>query len=99
MQKNQDAALCSTGEQKALLIALILANARLRVHEEGALPVLLLDEVAAHLDEERRTVLLDTLRDLGSQVWLTGTDEILFKHLRGQANFFTVTAGKIKCLS
>ncbi len=99
VQKNQDAVLCSTGEQKALLIALILANARLRAHEEGALPVLLLDEVAAHLDEERRTVLLDTLKDLGSQVWLTGTDEILFKHLRGQANFFTVTAGNIKCLS
>ena len=99
MQKNQDAALCSTGEQKALLIALILANARIGATEEGALPVLLLDEVAAHLDEKRRRVLFDTLIDLGSQVWLTGTDENLFKHLRGRANFFTVTDGKIKCLS
>ena len=95
--KELDAALCSTGEQKALLTGLVLANARTRAAEEGGVPVLLLDEVAAHLDEERRTALFDALFDLGCQAWLTGTDTILFEPLRGRADFFTVDAGSIKC--
>tara|TARA_Y100001960_G_C14607931_1_gene794240 strand:- start:373 stop:1119 length:747 start_codon:yes stop_codon:yes gene_type:complete len=97
--KNQDAVLCSTGEQKALLIALIIANVRTRAIEEGALPILLLDEVAAHLDEERRNTLFELLLDLGGQVWLTGTEENLFKRLRNRAYFFKIINGKVEHLS
>ncbi|MBT6096413.1 MAG: DNA replication/repair protein RecF [Rhodospirillaceae bacterium] len=88
--KNQDAELCSTGEQKALLIGLVLANARTRATEEGGVPVLLLDEVAAHLDEARREALFEALQGLGGQVWLTGTDAELFQPLSGRAEFFIV---------
>ena len=69
------AEVCSTGEQKALLIAIILANARLMAAERGQPPLLLLDEVAAHLDAERRTALFGEILDLGAQAWLTGTDQ------------------------
>ena len=69
---------CSTGEQKALLISLVLANARALSRELGAAPVLLLDEVAAHLDEERRRHLFDEIRSMDAQVWMTGTDSGLF---------------------
>ena len=91
--KGQPAALCSTGEQKALLIGLVLANARTRALEEGAQPVLLLDEVAAHLDTARRGALFEALADLGGQVWMTGTDVELFSPLQGRAQFFTVADG------
>ncbi len=70
---------CSTGEQKALLIGLILANVRLRAHEDGRPPLLLLDEVAAHLDAVRRAALFDELCRLGIQAWMTGTDAVLFE--------------------
>lgn len=86
----QTADLCSTGEQKALLIALILAHARLAAAERGALPLLLLDEVAAHLDEVRREALFDEIVRLGLQAWMTGTDAALFAPLKGQAQFFGV---------
>lgn len=76
--KNMPAAQCSTGEQKGLLIAIILAHARLISAERGAPPILLLDEVSAHLDENRRTALYEILNDTGAQVWLTGTDRALF---------------------
>lgn len=69
---------CSTGEQKALLISLVLANARALSRELGAAPVLLLDEVAAHLDEDRRRSLFDEIRLMDAQVWMTGTDSALF---------------------
>lgn len=69
---------CSTGEQKALLISLVLANARALSRELGAAPVLLLDEVAAHLDEDRRRHLFDEIRQMDAQVWMTGTDAALF---------------------
>ena len=81
------AAQCSTGEQKALLIAIILAHARLLSAERGFAPLVLLDEVAAHLDAERRAALFAALLDLGVQAWLTGTDPGLFAPLRGQAQF------------
>ncbi|GIK97507.1 MAG: DNA replication and repair protein RecF [Alphaproteobacteria bacterium] len=84
------AAECSTGEQKALLIALVLAHARLQAAAQGAAPILLLDEVAAHLDLARRRALFDDLVALGAQVWLTGTDEALFADLAGAAQFFRV---------
>jgi DNA replication and repair protein RecF len=89
-EKGQDAAMCSTGEQKALLIAIILANASLRGLEEGGIPILLLDEVTAHLDEQRRNALFDHLMDLGAQVWMTGTDDSLFGALKHQAQIFEV---------
>ena len=84
------AAQCSTGEQKALLIALVLAHARLLSAERGFAPLVLLDEVAAHLDAERRAALFAVLLDLGAQAWLTGTDPGLFGALRGRAQFLAL---------
>ena len=89
------AASCSTGEQKALLIALVLAAARLQAVERGAAPVLLLDEVAAHLDRDRRAALFDEIEGLGAQAWLTGTDAGLFDALRGRACFVAVAGGAL----
>jgi DNA replication and repair protein RecF len=86
---------CSTGEQKALLIGIILAHARLMRAERGAPPVLLLDEVAAHLDENRRAALFDLLLRLGGQVWMTGTDETLFSAARKRAQFWGVDHAQI----
>ncbi|MFZ3584360.1 DNA replication/repair protein RecF [Loktanella sp. DJP18] len=84
--KNVAARDCSTGEQKALLISLILANARALMAETGQPPVLLLDEVAAHLDSARRAALYDEICALGAQAWMTGTEVQLFEGLgtRGQ---------------
>lgn len=81
---------CSTGEQKALLVSLILANGRALAAEFGAPPILLLDEVAAHLDADRRAALYDEIIALGSQAWMTGTGAELFDTLRGRALFVEV---------
>lgn len=94
--KDQPAAQCSTGEQKALLIALVLANARLQARLKGRPPLMLLDEVAAHLDRDRRAALCAALAELGGQSWLTGTDPDLFQAWRDQAHFLTVQDGDIK---
>lgn len=94
--KNMPADQCSTGEQKALLIGIILAHAHLIKAERGAPPILLLDEVAAHLDENRRTALYKILGDTGGQVWLTGTDENLFTPVRNTAQFFHVQSAQIE---
>ncbi|MFN3076711.1 MAG: DNA replication/repair protein RecF [Alphaproteobacteria bacterium] len=88
--KGLPAALCSTGEQKALLVSLILAQARELRASYGRAPVLLLDEVVAHLDEARRLALYDVLCTLGIQAWMTGTDPFLFAPLGDQAQFFRV---------
>ena len=88
--KNEAAARCSTGEQKALLIALVLANARVRAAEDGGVPLLLLDEVAAHLDAKRRDALFDGLLGLGAQAWFAGTDVETFAGLAGAAQFYNV---------
>jgi DNA replication and repair protein RecF len=80
----------STGEQKALLLSLMLGFARALAADRGAAPILLLDEVAAHLDRARRAALFDALHDLGCQAWLTGTDEEVFGGLAGRARFFRV---------
>jgi DNA replication and repair protein RecF len=93
--KDMPADQCSTGEQKALLIGIILAHARLMRAERGAPPVLLLDEVAAHLDENRRAALFDLLVDLGGQVWMTGTDESLFSAAENRAQFWGVNHAEI----
>ena len=84
------AELCSTGEQKALLISIVLAHARLLTLERGCAPLLLLDEVAAHLDEQRRGALFEELLALGAQAWLTGTDAGTFGELAGRAQFIGV---------
>ena len=69
------ARLCSTGEQKALLIGLVLAHAELVARRrEGVAPILLLDEVTAHFDAARRAALFDEILRLGAQAWMTGTD-------------------------
>src|SRR3546814_15766715 len=91
--KGQAAEQCSTGEQKALLIAITLANARLIRARRQMPPLMLLDEVSAHLDARRRESLYDELLALGGQVWLTGTDESLFAGLAGRAQFFGVADG------
>jgi len=79
--KGIEARLCSTGEQKALLITLVLANARALADETGTPPVILLDEVAAHLDQDRRAALYDEICALGAQAWMTGTGAELFAAL------------------
>lgn len=88
--KDMPADQCSTGEQKALLIGIILAHARLIAAERGAPPILLLDEVAAHLDENRRAGLYEILLATKGQVWLTGTDAALFNALSSTAQFYHV---------
>ncbi len=89
--KDMPAADCSTGEQKALLIGLVLANARLQaVAHGGAAPLLLLDEIAAHLDQARRACLFDEICGLGAQAWMTGTDAELFSALGRRAQHFEV---------
>lgn len=82
---------CSTGEQKALLISLILANARALKAELGAAPILLLDEVAAHLDAQRRAALYDEICALGAQAWMTGTGAELFDALGDRAMHLEVS--------
>ncbi|MCD8519791.1 MAG: DNA replication/repair protein RecF, partial [Alphaproteobacteria bacterium] len=94
--KQMPAEQCSTGEQKALLIGLILAHARLITAERGSPPLILLDEVAAHLDEGRRAALYGLLQALGAQVWLTGTDRNLFSAIEGQARFVEVRNGALR---
>lgn len=83
---------CSTGEQKALLVSLILSNARALADCEGAPPILLLDEVAAHLDAARRAALYDEICALGAQAWMTGTGPELFAGLGARAQVLEVGA-------
>jgi DNA replication and repair protein RecF len=92
-EKGMPAERCSTGEQKALLLSLVLANARALAADIGAAPILLLDEVAAHLDPGRRAALYDEVIALGAQAWMTGTEAALFDGLGGQAQGFAVRAG------
>jgi DNA replication and repair protein RecF len=90
------AADASTGEQKALLIGLVLAHARLLCEMTGAAPVLLLDEVVAHLDPARRAALHGELAELGAQVWMTGADPALFHEMTANAAVVEVRAGKLE---
>lgn len=89
-QKKMDAAFCSTGEQKALLLSIILAEMNTQMQEQGICPLLLLDEAVAHLDIKRRHILFDVLSDLPGQVWMTGIDSENFDYLNGRAQFYSV---------
>ena len=94
--KAMPAGQCSTGEQKALLIGLVLAQARAVRTGVGVSPILLLDEVAAHLDRARRRSLLEALAALGSQSWMTGTDAQLFEAIGEKGAVFHVEDGLIR---
>ncbi|WP_337270622.1 DNA replication/repair protein RecF [Oryzifoliimicrobium ureilyticus] len=94
-EKQMDAARCSTGEQKALLVGLVLAHARLVANLTGFAPVLLLDEIAAHLDEGRRAALFDLVDGLGGQAFMTGTDRAMFSSLGERAQFINVADGSL----
>lgn len=93
--RGEPAERCSTGRQKAFLISIVLAEARLRQTRHGDLPILLLDEVTAHLDPRRRSELLAALVELGAQSWLTGTDAALFAPLGRAAQMFHVVNGTL----
>ncbi len=97
--KDIPAGMASTGEQKALLIGLVLAHARLVGHMSGIAPFVLLDEVAAHLDPRRRAGLFEALEALGGQVWMTGADPSLFAELAGRADLLQVAPGRIEPLT
>ena len=93
-EKDAPAAECSTGEQKALLVSLILANARALHAETGAAPILLLDEIAAHFDEARRASLFAEIAALGAQAWMTGTEPGLFDAMGAGAQCLAVREGE-----
>ena len=93
--KGIPAADASTGEQKAALIGLVLAHSTLLVEMMGYAPVLLLDEVVAHLDPARRIALYDALEKLDAQVWMTGADPVAFADIADRAEVFTVSGGKV----
>lgn len=95
VDKDQPAAQSSTGEQKALLIGIILAHADLVAERTGRRPILLLDEVAAHLDPSRRTALFERLASGGGQVWLTGTETSPFDAIDASATWLTVANGAV----
>ena len=93
--KRADARDCSTGEQKALLISIMLADAReLARARDGLAPLLLLDEIAAHLDRSRRAALFEEIRALSAQAWMTGTDLSLFDGWNAHAEIFLVENGQ-----
>jgi DNA replication and repair protein RecF len=94
--KNIPAEDASTGEQKALLIRLVLAHASLIKQMTGYAPLLLLDEVVAHLDPARRAALYDALTSLAAQVWMTGADPVAFGDIIGRAQVFVVRGGGVE---
>lgn len=96
MEKHVPAALCSTGEQKALLIAIILAEIRAKAEWKGSVPIVLMDDVIAHLDETRRQALFDEILAMNVQAWLTGTDKEMFKGLGNHSQFFNVCEGTLR---
>jgi len=95
-EKNIPAADASTGEQKALLIGLVLAHAGLLAEMSGFAPVLLLDEVVAHLDPSRRAALFTELTQLGAQAWMTGADGSAFAEIEAQADMLEVSPGQVR---
>jgi DNA replication and repair protein RecF len=96
--KQRPAAQSSTGEQKALLVGLVLAHARLVAEMSGIVPLVLLDEITAHFDPMRRAALFDALEELGGQVWMTGADPQAFGELKEGAQLFRVLPGRVEAL-
>ena len=94
-RKHMPAELCSTGEQKSLLISIILAQTKCQILYQGFAPVLLLDEIAAHLDDIKKEALLDKIKNLGLQAWITATNHDIFQTLKNDADFFEVKNNKI----
>lgn len=94
--KDQPAERCSTGEQKALLLAITLAHADLVAEQRGQRPILLLDEVAAHLDPSRRAALFARLAASGGQVWMTGTEPALFAEAPNETQRLTISGGTLR---
>ncbi len=94
--KSMPAEACSTGEQKALLTGIVLGHASLVAATTGIAPVMLLDEIAAHLDVDRRAALFDRVDDLGGQAWMTGTDAHLFEALGDRAQHCVVSDGTVR---
>ena len=94
-KKNMPAELCSTGEQKALLISIILAQTKCQILNKGFSPVLLLDEVTTHLDDQKRDALLQKISDLQLQAWITSTEENNFSLLKDKAQYFKIKDGKL----
>jgi DNA replication and repair protein RecF len=90
------AADASTGEQKALLIRFILAHANLIADMTGFAPVLLLDEIVAHLDPNRRAALYESLNKIGAQVFMTGADPQAFAAIADRAEIFEVSSGQVR---
>jgi len=95
VDKDEAAERCSTGEQKALLIGIVLAHARLQALAWAATPLMLLDEVTAHLDRQRREALFDEICHAGVQAWLSGTDRSLFEGFGERAQYFEVSDGAL----
>jgi DNA replication and repair protein RecF len=93
--KQMPAGACSTGEQKALLLSIVLAQTRAGMRWHGVVPVILLDEVVAHLDERRRLELFEEICEIGAQTWMTGTDALLFAGLAEKAQYYQVDNGVI----
>ncbi|WP_421789459.1 DNA replication/repair protein RecF [Hyphobacterium sp.] len=94
--KEQEAGLCSTGEQKALILRLVLAQADALSQRSGAMPLLLLDEACAHLDEKRREGLADAICGLGAQAWLTGVEAGLFAAFGNRGQVLAVENGSVQ---
>lgn len=94
-ETGMEAAICSTGEQKSLLVGIILAVAKLQTEKKGFMPLLLLDEIAAHLDESRRDSLFQLIIEMGAQAWITGTERELFDRFSGRAQHFSVENGEL----
>ncbi|MFO0110152.1 MAG: DNA replication/repair protein RecF [Alphaproteobacteria bacterium] len=93
--KNARAEQCSTGEQKALLLSILLAAARAKTAHSGQPPVLLFDEVVAHLDVDKRAALFDLISGAAIQVWMTGTDAADFQGLRDFATLLEIAEGRV----
>ena len=91
----EPAGSCSTGGQKALLLAMLLAQTRIVRAYAGSAPILLLDEATAHLDPARRAALFETLVELEGQAWVSGTERSLFRELEGRARFFRIHEAKL----
>jgi DNA replication and repair protein RecF len=88
--KNLPADKCSTGEQKSLLLSIFLAEIFAQIKWRGQTPILLLDEVLAHLDEERRDILCQIIKDIKAQTWITGTDNDIFVPIKDESQFFGI---------